>query len=72
MSQSKKQSMMETMVSVAIGYGVALLTQIVVFPLFGMEVKMSDNLAIGAIFTVVSIIRGYCIRRLFNKLHGRK
>ena len=64
--QSKKMSLIETIVSVAIGYVVALLSQIVVFPLFDIEVSLIDNLLIGLLFTVISIIRGYYIRRLFN------
>ena len=64
--QSKKMSLIETIVSVAIGYVVALLSQIVVCPLFDIEVSLIDNLLIGLLFTVISIIRGYYIRRLFN------
>ena len=64
--QTKKMSLIETIVGVAIGYIVALLSQIVVFPLFDIEVSLIDNLLIGLLFTVISIIRGYYIRRLFN------
>ena len=64
--QSKKMSLIETIVGVAIGYIVALLSQIVIFPLFDIEVSLIDNLLIGLLFTVISIIRGYYIRRLFN------
>ena len=72
MSQTKTQSFIETITGVAIGYVVALLTQFAVFPLFGMKVAMGDNLLIGAIFTVVSIIRSYFVRRLFNRIHNGK
>lgn len=64
--QTKKMSLIETVLSVLIGYIVALLSQIVVFPLFDIEVSLIDNLLIGLLFTVISIIRGYYIRRLFN------
>ena len=64
--QSKKMNLIETVVSVAIGYVVALLSQIVVFPLFDIKVSLIDNLLIGLLFTVISIIRGYFVRRLFN------
>lgn len=67
--QKKRHSFMESILNVAIGYGVALATQIAVFPLFGMQVSIIDNLAIGGIFTVVSIIRSYYVRRLFNAFH---
>lgn len=70
--QSRLQSLLESCANVAIGYTVALLTQLVVFPLFRMEVSLGSNLAIGGIFTLVSLIRSYAIRRLFNYLHGVK
>lgn len=66
--QSKKMSLLETCASTAIGYAVAILTQVLVFPLFGLTVSLSQNMAIGAIFTVMSIVRGYCVRRLFNRI----
>lgn len=67
--QSRTQSLIETTVSTTIGFVVALLTWYVVAWLWGMKVTMLDNLTITAIFTVVSVIRGYYIRRLFNWLH---
>jgi hypothetical protein len=57
--------------NVAIGYGVAILSQIAVFPMFGIYVPLSSNLTIGAWFTLVSLVRSYAIRRWFNgRLHA--
>jgi hypothetical protein len=70
--QSKRQSLIESFVNVAIGYGVALMSQILIFPLFGIHIPLASNLAIGAIFTVISIARSYAVRRVFNRLHGAK
>lgn len=67
MKQSKKQSLKETVISTFIGLAVSLITQIVVFPLYGMEVSFNQNIQITIIFTVVSIARGYFVRRYFNK-----
>lgn len=67
--QKRIHSMMETVLSTLIGYGVAVATQILVFPLFDIHVSLETNLAIGYLFTLVSIIRGYAVRRLFNWLH---
>ena len=67
--QTRRQSMIETAASVAIGYLVALASQLAIFPLFGIHATMSDNLLIGAWFTVISIIRGYYVRRFFNWVH---
>ena len=64
--------MLETISSVAIGFIVALLTQLIVFPFFDIQTTFGDNFMIAAIFTVVSVVRGYFIRRLFNWLHAVK
>ena len=66
MSQSKNHSLLEAFVNVAIGYGVAVASQILIFPLFGVHISVVENMAIGGFFTVVSIVRSYALRRLFN------
>lgn len=68
--QTKRQSVIETVTSVTLGYLVAIGSQVVIFPLFGLVVSFGDNLLIGAFFTIVSIIRGYLIRRIFNSLEA--
>ena len=61
-------SLAESAANIAIGYGVAVTTQVLVFPLFGMTPSLGENLTIGAIFTVVSLARSYCLRRAFEAL----
>ena len=51
---------------------VPVLTQTLVLPLFGLEATMSTHLAIGGIFTLVSLVRGYALRRAFEALHQRR
>ena len=70
--QSKKMSLIETLSSVAIGYIIALVSQLIIFPVFNIEVSLTDNLLIGLFFTVVSIIRGYYVRRFFNWIKIKK
>ncbi len=69
--QLKRHSLLESIINVAVGYGVALVSQIVIFPLYGMEVPLSANIQIGVWFTVISIIRSYLLRRCFNKWTDR-
>lgn len=64
-------SLAEAMTNVVVGYGVAVLTQIIVFPLFGMQVSLGDSLLIGAAFTLASVVRSYVLRRLFERLRLR-
>jgi hypothetical protein len=70
MTQSRKQSAFEAVANVVVGYGIAVLTQFTVFPLFGIHATVGQNLAIGAIFTGVSLARSYLLRRLFNLFHS--
>jgi hypothetical protein len=67
MKQSKKQSLIEVVTSTLIGMLVSIITQMIVFPIYGMEVNLFQNFQITVIFTVVSIIRSYFVRRVFNK-----
>lgn len=70
-SQSRRASALESVLNVLIGYWVAILTQVVVFPLFGIHVGAREHAAIGLAFTVVSLVRSYALRRGFNALHVR-
>ena len=65
--QTKKQSLIESITNVLIGYIVAVISNAAILPLFGVNLAFSDNLLIGVWFTVISVIRGYCVRRWFNK-----
>jgi hypothetical protein len=53
---------------VIFGYGVAVITQILIFPIFGLQTTLGQNLAMGGIFTIVSVFRSFCLRRLFEAL----
>jgi hypothetical protein len=64
--QTKKQSLLESFTNVLIGVVVALMAQIAIFPFFDIHVPISDNIAIAALFTVVSLVRSYLVRRYFN------
>lgn len=66
MSQSRRGSLIEAFANVLIGYLVAVGSQIVIFPWFGVNIPLADNFAIGGFFTVVSLVRSYALRRAFN------
>jgi hypothetical protein len=72
MKQSRRMSLVESVANVAVGYGVALATQIVVFPWFGLSVTLAQNAAIGVIFSLVSVARSYLLRRAFEALRVRQ
>lgn len=71
MSQSRGMSALEATVNVALGWLVALATQMIVFPVLGMQVLLWQNLALSLVFTGVSLLRSYVLRRVFVRLEGR-
>jgi len=64
-------SLVESISNVLVGYGVAVVTQILIFPVFGLHTTLAQNLKMGAVFTVVSIARSYVLRRLFEAIRVR-
>ena len=64
--QTRLMSVLESTANIVVGYGVAVITQLLVFPLFGIAASLSDNLVIGLIFTAGSLGRSYALRRFFN------
>lgn len=70
--QTRTQSLIESACNIAIGYCVAVAAQMVIFPLFDIHVAPSENFQIGAFFTVISLVRSYLVRRLFNKIHSTR
>jgi len=69
--QTRFMSLVEATTNVAVGFLLALGTQVAIFPLFGLTVSITDNLSIGCIFTVVSLARSFALRRVFERLRVR-
>lgn len=68
--QTKTQSLIEATVNSVSGYLLAVLTQVLLFPLFGIHIPLGQNFLLAFIFTVISIARSYVVRRLFNRWHN--
>jgi hypothetical protein len=64
-------SLAESIANVIVGYGVAVVTQILIFPVFGLQITLAQNLKMGAVFTLVSIARSFAFRRLFEAIRVR-
>ena len=71
MKQSRTMSLVESMANVVVGYGIAVASQILIFPAFGMHMTLTQNLKIAASFTVISICRSFALRRLFEAIRVR-
>jgi hypothetical protein len=72
MKQSRLMSLIEAITNVIVGYGVAVMTQILIFPIFGLHTTLAQNLQMGLLFTGVSIIRSFLLRRLFEAIRVAK
>ena len=68
MKQSPTMSLVEATANVVVGYVLAIATQIVVFPWFGIKTGLAEHLGIGLAFVGVSLVRGYALRRLFEQI----
>ena len=68
MKQSKRHSLLESIANVVIGLIISIIAQIVLYWLMDIPVSFGQNLVITGVFFVLSFVRGYIIRRLFNRL----
>jgi hypothetical protein len=64
--QSRTMSFAEAATNVAVGLAFAFVVQIAIFPMFGISITAADNLFIAVIFTAVSLVRSFTLRRAFE------
>lgn len=69
--QSRLHSFAEAWINTLVGYLINIGVQIIVYPIYGATFTLSQNLQLGLIFMIVSIVRSYALRRAFNALHRR-
>lgn len=68
MSQTRIGSATEAVVNVIVGLGVSMAANALLFPLFGWSITTGQNMALGVIYTVISLVCSFALRRLFNRL----
>lgn len=66
MNQSKKMSLLESVVNTAIGLVVAMVATAAICKAYGIPMTWENNLIITFWMTVISVLRSYLLRRLFN------
>lgn len=70
MTQTRLGSLIEALINTCIGFGINYTANLLIFPLFGFHITLGENFVMGLIYTVISVVRSYCIRRWFNaRLH---
>ncbi len=66
--QSKRGSLIEAAMNMAVGFALSWLTGLVAYPLLGIKVSNAQNFAVVVVFTVTSLARSYALRRIFNRI----
>jgi hypothetical protein len=72
MSQTKTQSAIEAVMNVVVGFLINFTANMTLFPLFGWSISVEQNIGLGIIYTLISLIRSYCLRRFYNWKHSTK
>lgn len=69
MGQTKKQSIIEVIANTVVGFIISVGVSVLLFPLMGIPVTFGENIGITLIFTLISLVRSFVMRRIFNKMH---
>ena len=67
MQQSKLDSLIEALLSTFIGFVVSFTANLILMPILGIPVSLSQNFILTVAFTFVSVARSYLVRRFANK-----
>ena len=67
MQQSKLDSLIEALLSTFIGFIVSFTANLILMPMLGIPVSLSQNFILTVAFTFVSVARSYLVRRFANK-----
>ena len=67
MQQSKLDSLIEALLSTFIGFIVSFTANLILMPMLGIPVSLSQNFILTVAFTFVSVARSYLVRRWANK-----
>lgn len=68
MTQTRTGSAVEVATNLAVGQVINLIANMTVLPLFGLHPTVLDALGLGVVFTVISVVRQYVLRRVFNRI----
>jgi len=66
--QSRKLSIIESLTNILVGLITSFIIQLIIYPILNIPVTLNQNIIITCVFFIVSFLRGYIIRRIFNKI----
>lgn len=64
--QTRLGSLIETSINILIGFWINYFANLLILPLFGFHISLSDNLLMGLLYTLISVVRSYAVRRWFD------
>ena len=68
--QSPRSAIAEAWLNIALGFSINYVANIFLLPLVGASFTHGQNFALGWVYTAISIVRQYTVRRWFNsRLH---
>lgn len=70
--QTRKQSAIEALMNIVIGYTINFIANLTLFPLFGWDISIQQNLLLGVLYTLISFARSYMLRRFYNWWHNNE
>lgn len=70
--QTRRGSLLESLVNILVGYSINFTANLLIFPLFGWNISTRENLTLVVIYTGISLVRSYGLRRLFNHKEFKK
>ena len=68
MAQTKLGSFVEAWANIVVGFSINWCANLLILPLYGFKISGGQAFSIGLIFTVISLVRSYVLRRWFNGL----
>lgn len=69
--QSRSGSALEAATNVAVGFLLAFVLQVLIYPTLDIVTTPQTNLLIAAMFTLLSVVRSYLVRRAFEQVARR-
>lgn len=67
--QSRRQSLIEAVINIIVGIGIAYVANILFLRAVGIEISHGQNVVMTLVMTAVSLARSYTLRRIFNRIH---
>lgn len=68
--QTRVGSLLEVLANIAVGFGLNFIANLLILPLYGFQITGHQAFTMGLIFTAIAIVRGYALRRVFNRIRG--